>query len=488
MKIYDDEKELVKKRIEEIRENKRTATGDRKIIIAAGEPVLYDDADEYKALNRMAEILEFGMKQISDWEYLNLREMTSLPSLDPAVKNFFKNPKDMTVSNSSASSTERKEESKKGDTPADQSDEEKRERPTIEEQKEEPQPQTFIDFVVGAKPGFNYSKELSTPLNDAPEIKMSDSFEEDTEKEKIPNFKRQGPIIDVDYREVYDDEIEEPHYLEGHADPEQNHNLKGDDEELIEVASTSPWKWVKDHKKQIIIALGLTALSVALVLTVTELLPAYIASVKASEVAGLASEMIKNATLHHVSIASEKLALHGANTALAGQIASLTGMANSFNTATGVWTIGTETLSQFAITSAEAAAAATSKVLSLKGASLLTGFGGIGLMGIGHLTPQKKTEEYKTIKNMIDKMNITQNAVSQDDVTKTAQMISNKIISSPCLAEREREILFKKLQKTLKNTRKNLSNDEIEKTIYDADEQRPESIDETVDNSKEKAM
>lgn len=474
MKIYDDEREYVKKRIEEIKENKRNAQGDRKIIIAAGEPVLYENADEYKALVRMSEILEFGMKQISDWEYLDLREQTNLAPLDPTIKNFFKNPKDMTIE-----PTKVIDESSVGKEAIQSEPEEtiKGEKTVSKEHpnKEEELSQTFIDFVVGTRPGYNYSQELITPTGfaktDEHRTFVGEIIEDNTPQQYVPQEKESKEYIDVEYRDVIDEEYEDenPLSLKEHT---PNTISEQSEDDLVEVTGFSPWQWISDHKKQIIISLGITALSVGLCIAVTQLLPAYIAATNASQVAGLASEMLKNASLHHVSIASEKLALHGANTALANVISSMTGLSNSFNTATGVWTLGSETLAQFAPAAAKAAATASAKVASLSNTALLSGVGGLGLMGIGTWLPKKKSKKYLSIKNSITEMNMESQELSNEEITKRAQEISNKIIEDNDLAESERTILFKKLQKTLKKARKNLPNNIENEDHYDSMEQR----------------
>ena len=167
----------------------------------------------------------------------------------------------------------------------------------------------------------------------------------------------------------------------------------GKEEPIQKVVKTDVWQWVKDHKKQILIALGLTALAVSIIVLVTQLLPALIAAAQASETAGMFSQMILNAKAWHTAIASERIALHGANIALANQITTFTGMSNVFNTATGVWTIGGNVLADAAIQASLAASRAATLVTSLKVGTLIPALGGLGLVGTGLLLKDKVSKK-----------------------------------------------------------------------------------------------
>lgn len=432
MKIYDDERELVKKRMEEIKENKRTATGNRKITIAAGEPVLKEDADEYKALNRMAEILEFGMHQISDWEYLDLREQTSLEALPPELRNYFKNPKNMTDTN---------EEKDKRDEPQ-QNNTQSNDEHDYSQNQTSTEMSPFIQPILANNGEVGMAPYTSNPNEDIePEVLTGNVIGEPPKSQRKPKDPKED-AIDVDFEEIHDDEQINT--------ANNNNGPVADNENLVEVVKTTPWQWIKNHKKQILIALGLSALTLTVIIAITQLLPALVAASEAAQVAGLSSEMLRNGAMWFSASASEKLALHGANTALANVITSLTGVTNSFNTVTGAWTLGTQGLSQFAAASAVAATDAAAKVSLLTNISLATGIGGLGTIGAGLLAPKKKSAEYKAIKKAIDNLVIAAPTMTREDQTKTAQMISNKIIASTTLSESERSILFRKLQKALK--------------------------------------
>ena len=181
--------------------------------------------------------------------------------------------------------------------------------------------------------------------------------------------------------------------------PEKPMISMGNEEKEQKVVGTKIWQWVKDHKKQILIALGLTALAVSIIVLVTQLLPAIIAAAQASETAGMFSQMILNAKSWHTAIASERIALHGANIALANQITTLTGMSNVFNTATGVWTIGGNVLASAATQASLAAGKAASLVTTLKLGTLIPAIGGLGLVGTGLLLKNNSKKKVRSKKN-----------------------------------------------------------------------------------------
>lgn len=177
--------------------------------------------------------------------------------------------------------------------------------------------------------------------------------------------------------------------------PEKPMISMGKEEPIQKVVKTDVWQWIKEHKKQILIALGLTAIAVSIIVLVTQLLPAIVAAAQASQTAGMFSQMILNAKAWHTAIASERIALHGANIALANQITMLTGMSNVFNTATGVWTIGGNVLASAATQASLVAGRAATLVSSLKIGTLIPALGGLGLVGTGLLLKDKVTESSK---------------------------------------------------------------------------------------------
>jgi len=84
-----EERNLIEQRIEEIKKNKENAGINREIIISGGEAVLKENAEEFKALKRLLEILDNKMQQNSRFEYLEEREKTTLPGIPPEQHALF---------------------------------------------------------------------------------------------------------------------------------------------------------------------------------------------------------------------------------------------------------------------------------------------------------------------------------------------------------------------------------------------------------------
>lgn len=471
MNIIEQERALIEARLLEIKNNKETAMGNREIIIAGGDPVLRSDGEEYAALKAMLDILNNNLVQSSKFEYLENREKTNIPRLLGSASNIFINPEDQRKKERLAIKERMDNLQKLGnvmdDTPKSVASDGKtvvnvEEYETLLKMNDIASNDFKTDFdkypMMRAKTSLGpiddtsyevmTGKKLSKPV----EIEQSEKQEEtalatpaevqDIEEVIVPNADIEvisSPTDDLDDDKIIDAEFSE---------------VKDDEEGLIEVEKVTPWKWIKDHKKEILIALGIAALTVTTIIAISELLPAIMASVKTSQVAGIAAEMVTNGDMWFAASASEKLALHGANTALADVVTSLTGAKNVFDTASGVWTIGAETLPQFANSAITAAGLAASKVSLLTNITALGSIGGLGALGAGLVIPKKKSKEYYNIKGMIDSYVDTAYDISKEDSTKTAQMISNKIIASSRLSDNERDILLRKLQKTIKKVNK----------------------------------
>ena len=215
------------------------------------------------------------------------------------------------------------------------------------------------------------------------------------------------------------------------------------DEEPVAVVKTTPWQWIKNHKKQILIAIGITALAVATVVLVTQLLPALAASAKAAQTAGLFSQMLSNGSMWQAAAAGEKVALHGANTALANTISSMTGAAASFNAHTGIWTIGGKVLPTAAKAAAIKAGSAQATASLLTKLTLGTGLGGLGALGTGLLIP-KRSDEYKRINNKI-KMFKKDFDLNDPENVQSFEILFEQIQSSEKLNDDEKKVLFRKL-------------------------------------------
>lgn len=248
-----------------------------------------------------------------------------------------------------------------------------------------------------------------------------------------------------------------------------------EDEEPVKVVKTTPWQWVKEHKKQILIALGLTALAVSAIVLVTQVLPAIVAAQQAAQTAGLFTQMAANGSAWATASAAEQAALHGANTALANIISSTTGAVSSFNTATGVWTIGGKVFGDAAAAAGLAAVKAQGALSALQGITLATGLGGLGAIGAGVLLP-KRSETYKKINAKLKDLK-TNKYMNEDEFNNIITSVSNEILSSNELSEKEQQILLKSLKAIIRNRNKNVVVDvNIEKDNEVLEEQPKEEV------------
>ncbi len=260
--------------------------------------------------------------------------------------------------------------------------------------------------------------------------------------------------IDADYSEVIDDPIETQLSLGPGTKQEiavqGTDTQKDDDDDLIEVVKVTPWEWIQRHRKQILIALGVTAITISVVVLMTQLWPAIKAMETTKNVAGMLADMVRNSKLWHTADAGGKLFLHGSSVDLAGKISQITGVASSYDAALGTWSFGTQSLGQFASSAASAAASAADKVAKFTSAVDATKWAGIGLMGAGVLIPNKKSKAYKSIKQSIDNLKKASSSMSEEDKSVTGGLITEKITTSTELSEAEKRVLLKKLQNVLK--------------------------------------
>ncbi len=522
MDTLDKERKLIKERMEQIRENKRNPKeAQYKITIAAGEPVLMDDAEEFKALSRMGEILEFGLAQKMDNEYLELREKTKLEEIDQSLKD--------QLSSTSESDFDEPE--------------------VKEAQIEEEKPQTIQDASieasqpadsVGIADTREYIKKIvgqSTYSNEAiplgpssieihKEKTDSDTLKNEINHDSKPDFDYiRSHAIDVDFEPIIDDNQNtfapnvkdasqtgpEPFAPNMSGQPENqpdpfapnmdnqtftftnsstssapiigdsmgNDDLEStsnaiEDDEPVEVVKTTLWEKIKDHKKQILIGMGITALAISVAVAIATIAPAALAASQTSQIVGLVGDMIRNGAQWHIASAAEQIGLHASNTTLASIISSLGGPAATYTNATGAWAIGGQTLTQFAATAATNAAAAASKLSLLKGGTIAGAILGGGMAVTGTLLPGKKSQEYMTIKKSIKNLIEAASSMDKESQTKTAQMISNRIISSDRLSDSERNILFRKLQNALKKIKK--QNMKMEQPVQEQEQHQEQSI------------
>ncbi len=219
------------------------------------------------------------------------------------------------------------------------------------------------------------------------------------------------------------------------------------DEEPVKVVKTTPWQWIKDHKKQILIALGITALAVSAAVVFTQLLPALMAAKQATFTSGLISQMLANSNAWHLASAAEKAALHAANTTLF----NLTGMSGAFNGLSGAWTLGGHGLAGAAKIASLAAFKAQSAAVAAQNLVTAAGIGGLGLIGAGLFIPNRSAEYKSTIteiKDLKSKIGIT----SSEEINQGILKIENDVTSSKTLSNAEKKVLLKRLKSLAKKS------------------------------------
>ena len=218
----------------------------------------------------------------------------------------------------------------------------------------------------------------------------------------------------------------------------------------IKVVKKRPLAWLNEHRKQILIALAIAALVIAVITTFSYLIPALTSAAEIAEVSTLSTSMVNNAALWHTADAAVQTTLHAQNVALAQSLQNIAGIKTAYETATGIWTIGGMELSQFATAatmSAQNAIAATTTT-----ANTLLGISTAGsLMGVlGAIVPNKKSDEYLKYKEKIQEWGAL-------DTTAQQQLL--KDIQNSNLSDNEKNRLLKKidkLQNKIENYDKNI--------------------------------
>ena len=218
----------------------------------------------------------------------------------------------------------------------------------------------------------------------------------------------------------------------------------------IKVVKKRPLTWLNEHRKQILIALAITALVIAVITTFSYLIPALTSAAEIAEVSTLSTSMVNNAALWHTADAAVQTTLHAQNVALAQSLQNIAGIKTAYETATGIWTIGGMELSQFATAatmSAQNAIAATTTT-----ANTLLGISTAGsLIGVlGAIVPNKKSDEYLKYKEKIQEWGALDTSAQQQIL---------KDIHNSNLSDNEKNRLLKKidkLQNKIENYDKNI--------------------------------
>ena len=279
----------------------------------------------------------------------------------------------------------------------------------------------------------NHAKDGETPAEDDP----------NKDNDKVPNLKE---TVDPDKK----DAITDPKNIEK-TDSKKSINNEESKEPKIKVVAKRACKWINEHKKQILIAIGIALLIVAVIVALQYLIPAITAMLQTSQVASLSTAMVNNGALWHGAIASEQAALHGANTALASAIQSMTGSQAIFNTTSGVWTIGGIELEKFAATALANAATATSAVTTISNGVMGLGVTGLGLTGLGAILPKKSAAYCSALKEIKDlKKNLAN--MSHEEVQQKVALITKQIEADSKLTESEKNRLTNKSNRLIKKS------------------------------------
>lgn len=220
------------------------------------------------------------------------------------------------------------------------------------------------------------------------------------------------------------------------------------EEPKIKVVAKRACKWLNKHKKQILIAVGISLLIAATIVALQYLIPAITAMLKTSEIASLSGAMLNNGALWHGAIASEQVALHSANTALASMIQSMTGAEAIFNVGSGVWTIGGLELGKFAAAATANAAAAASTATTISNGVLGLGVTGLGLTGLGAIL-KEKSPAYESINQKIKELNKNMAYFTHEELENNVTILLESIKSDPNLTEAEKKRLTKKANKLI---------------------------------------
>ena len=289
------------------------------------------------------------------------------------------------------------------------------------------------------------NKEEINPEYDGPVKEGEQLAVVEPQKEK-PNPEYDGPVKEGQEIAIPKDTPEE--IIDVYTTPTKTPEKKIE-EPKVKVVARRACKWINKHKKQILIAIGISLLIVAVIVALQYLIPAITAMLKTSEVATLSSTMINNGALWHGAVAGEQMALHSANTALASTIQTMTGSQALFNTGTGIWTFGGTELSKFAASAIANAASAASTATAISNGVLGLGITGLGLTGLGAILPKKRSEAYQKILNSIKDLKKNIANMSHEEVQQKVAQILAEIETTEGLTANEKNRLINKSDKII---------------------------------------
>lgn len=305
-------------------------------------------------------------------------------------------------------------------------------------------------------------KEIPTEKQEKEEEKekSGDSGDQDSVKENEPSS---AITVDPDKQIA----IREPKEIDipknAKEGPSEEDPAK--EEPKIKVVAKRACKWLNEHKKQILIAVGIALLIVAVIVALQYLIPAITTMLQTSQVASLSSAMVNNGALWHGAIASEQAALHGANTALASAIQTMTGAEAVFDTASGIWTLGGTELGQFASAAMANASTAANSLSAISKGALGLGIGGIGLTGLGAILP-KKSAAYKSVIKKIKALKKNMKNMSHEEVQQMVSEIVAEINANANLTDNEKNKLTNKSQRVVTSSEKLVNAEDLESARY----------------------
>ena len=459
----------VNNRINTILKESKQANKYQPITIVNNNPILLNYSQEYKALIAMLSYLETNFANMkNDFDYMNLRIQTKLGQM-PDEKYFALIGKEEALNKqiSSELPTSTKNEEIKLDSNSKKQVEEKNPTPSVielpstleNENKTEEKSNNFFSFNIIPE------KEVTKKQQETSMINLStDQWSEIKPKENTHNSSSQPApsVIELPSKNEYNTKPEnaidifsqnlESQNAEKHLATRPftiNLDEPQVEEPKIKVVARRACKWITKHKKQILIAVGISLLMASLIIALQALIPAITSMLQATEVANLSAAMINNGALWGDAIASEQVALHAANTSLASAIETMTGTKALYDVQTGIWTFGGTEITKFATAMGANAANAISQVGAISKGLLATGIAGLGLTGIGSILKNKSSEYKEYLQKIKDLENNTYNF--PEGMVEQAHDLINDIRMNSNLNKDEKDRLIRKIKGAIKN-------------------------------------
>ena len=475
----------VNNRINTILKESKQANKYQPITIVNNNPILLNYSQEYKALIAMLSYLETNFANMkNDFDYMNLRIQTKLGQM-PDEKYFALIGKEEALNKqiSSELPTSTKNEEIKLDSNSKKQVEEKNPTPSVielpstleNENKTEEKSNNFFSFNIIPE------KEVTKKQQETSMINLStDQWSEIKPKENTHNSSSQPApsVIELPSKNEYNTKPEnaidifsqnlESQNAEKHLATRPftiNLDEPQVEEPKIKVVARRACKWITKHKKQILIAVGISLLMASLIIALQALIPAITSMLQATEVANLSAAMINNGALWGDAIASEQVALHAANTSLASAIETMTGTKALYDVQTGIWTFGGTEITKFATAMGANAANAISQVGAISKGLLATGIAGLGLTGIGSILKNKSSEYKEYLQKIKDLENNTYNF--PEGMVEQAHDLINDIRMNSNLNKDEKDRLIRKIKGAIKNAYNKLNyfEDDLEEGV-----------------------